>query len=203
MQLLCIFQILPGYIHILFCQQKIEKIINGRSCHILGSTEEWGFCFSISHRLYATIPLNIIYTENRLGNRHGHIAFGFIAIQLFQEIKRRVQRKRTTRKPNTLINGQFATHLQIIVTDIRISTIFLLVWIIFLIIAGQCCLQIHFRQKVGAECAVFPISSFQLIQCHSCIHTLSAGYHNGLVNRNGTRVNKWYAKNIYHWIITS
>ena len=40
MQLLCIFQILPGYIHILFCQQKIEKIINGRSCHILGSTEE-------------------------------------------------------------------------------------------------------------------------------------------------------------------
>jgi len=188
-QLLGILQVLLGDAYILFGQQKVEEIVDGGHGHFFGLAQEVGLGFGVAHRFDAAVPLEGVHPEDGLvqgqGDRYGHVSFVLGAIELLHEIERGVQRERTSREPDVLVDGEFAGHLHEVVADEGIRTVALLVTVVALGIAGDSGREVHFRQKVGSEGAVFPISGFQLVQCHGGIYALYSCQSDGIIECDG------------------
>lgn len=182
-------QVLTGDGHILACQQEVEEMVDGGHGHLFGRAQESRLRLGITHRFDATVPLDIIHAENRLvqgqGHRHGHETVPHRSVQLTEEIERGIQRQGTSRKPDVLVDGELAIHLQVVVPHEGVRTVVLLIGIVTLVIGRQGSRKVHFRQQIGPEGTVFPISGLQLVQCHGGIHTLYPGQGNGFVQRNG------------------
>ena len=165
-------------------------MIDGSHRNFFGSTEEGCLGLGVAHGLDTAVPLNGIHAEDglvqRQCQRHGHEAVTHGAVHLAQKVERRVQRERTARQPDILVDRELAAHLHVVVAHEGIRTVVLLVGVVALVIRRQGSRQVHFRQQVGTEGAVLPVGGFQFVQGHSSIHTLHASQQDSLIQRDGT-----------------